>query len=511
MSLITMDELARGAVLVVGGGAAGLFVMIAPGSALWLVPAALTVAGMGLTVPEVRSEVQRALPQLADNARQIRGLLPDRNQRPAAPRATATPQRPPVAPVSPAAQKGNRRTQVQDAPPGLDLVQTLEDTPHRLIIGHTRGGKTTLIHHMATQWAARGERVLVGDPDAAPGLWPGCTVAGAGDNIAQIGELMNVVAGEVETRRILRSQGVRRFEPLHLVIDEAQDVLPVIPGGLELFEDVARRGGKLNIRMTVGVQDKQVETLGLKGKSEVLRNLQIADVLKNRDGRRVAVVRDAETGEKISIPIPQLTDPETLIISPAQVAAPAPRGVTQSVTAPVQGVSGADAAVSIDALDLLDSLLAQPVSNASGRQDTPAPVPASVPNRTVTDTGTDTPSGAVSLTLERDGGHLTLNVNARAEAAPADRPTGRTRTRKGRAFDARRRRLANQAQSQDAQKATLQQAYEQRKAAGVSYRKAFAELGGSSEETRGWWRAAPEPATPAAPAKVIRLAERRKQ
>jgi hypothetical protein len=56
----------------------------------------------------------------------------------------------------------------------------------------------------------------------------------------------------------------------------------------------------------------------------------------------------------------------------------------------------------------------------------------------------------------------------------------------------RRRQMAQTAQG-DAHKAELQQAYETRKAAGMSYRKAYAELGGNGEETRVWWRAAPEP------------------
>ena len=195
-----------------------------------------------------------------------------------------------------------------------DLVQTLEESPHRLIIGHTRGGKTTLMHHMATSWAAHGERVLVADPDAAPGLWPGCAVAGAGDDLEAIGELLNQVQGEVTHRRADRAQGVREFAPLHLVVDEAQDVLPAIPGAMALFEDIARRGGKLNIRLTVGVQDRQVKTLGLEGKSALLSNLQVADVMKGRDGQRVAVLRDAVTGERSTVPIPDLPNPERLIV-----------------------------------------------------------------------------------------------------------------------------------------------------------------------------------------------------
>lgn len=299
--LITAEELSRGLLIGTLGGAAGICTLVWPGSLAWLLPAGLAVGGCALTVPEIRQEAARALPYVPSAVlpafvrRRLPGGTP---QKPQTSMPTATPDAPASSPP----------TQPQT------LVQTLEATPHRLIIGHTRGGKTTLIHHMATAWAARGERVLVADPDAAPGLWPGCTVAGAGDDLEAIGELLTQVQGEVTHRRADRAQGVREFAPLHLVVDEAQDVLPTIPGAMALFEDIARRGGKLNIRLTVGVQDRQVKTLGLEGKSALLSNLQVADVLKGRDGQRVAVLRDAVTGERTTVPIPDLPNPERLII-----------------------------------------------------------------------------------------------------------------------------------------------------------------------------------------------------
>lgn len=310
MTLITLEEIARGLIIGTLGGAAGVCTLSFPGSALWIVPAGLAVGGCALTVPEVRDEVAKALPALTLAS----AALPAPLRRLLAYGQAAN------------APTGSPSSPTQASGPTA-LVDALESTPHRLIIGHTRGGKTTLIHSMATSWAARGERVLVADPDAAPGLWPLCQVAGAGDDIAAIGELLSVVRGEVTRRRKARAQGVRTFPVLHVVIDEAQDVLPGIPGGLELFEDVARRGGKLNIRMTVGVQDKQVRTLGLEGKSALLTNLQIADVLKGRDGQRVAILRDAASGAKITIPIPDLPDPERLIVAPVPPIVPRPDAV----------------------------------------------------------------------------------------------------------------------------------------------------------------------------------------
>jgi hypothetical protein len=466
MSLITAEELARGLIIGVFGGAAGLCTVALPGSVLWLLPAGVAVAGCALTVPEVRCEVVKALPALpAPQLPQLTQLLRFR----ARPELPAVPQAAPPVATPPAP--------LDQVVAGDNLVETLESTPHRLIIGHTRGGKTTLIHHMATSWAAAGERVLVGDPDAAPGLWPGCEVRGAGDDVAAIGDLLRIVAGEVATRRAQRAQGVRKFEPLHLVIDEAQDVLPVLLGGLELFEDVARRGGKLNIRMTVGVQDKQVKTLGLKGKSELLRNLQVADVLKAPDGRRVAILRDPETGARVTMPIPQLQDPEALITVSKPVSKPVSK--TPAVSKPVSN-------------DLLASLLDTPVSSALGRQDTPAPVSMSVSNPLDTDMDTDTPPPGVSMQIGADGGNLTVNIINHPESTAPVSVDGRRR-RKGKRLDMRRRRQLAQAAQVDSHKAELQADYAARKAAGGSYRKAYAELGGNGEETRTWWRAAPDP------------------
>jgi hypothetical protein len=170
-------------------------------------------------------------------------------------------------------------------------------------------------------------------------------------------------------------------------------VLPVLDGGLELFEDVARRGGKLNIRMTVGVQDKQVKTLGLEGKSSLLNNLQVADVLKGRDGQRVAILRDGATGQRTTVPIPTLPDPERLIVArPSAVVAPA----VAPAVAPVPTIAPRSDA-------LLASLLAADVPHAA---------PVLLP-----------PDGGKknSITVEQPDGHTTiLNVTQIApQKAPA--------------------------------------------------------------------------------------------
>ena len=405
MSLITGEELARGLLIGIFGGAAGVCTVAFPGSVLWLLPASIAVGGCALTVPEVRQEVVRSMPALPAPAK-LRAL-PDLMRRPSAALSRLSGPTPKPSPLTDSAQP----------PPANDnLIETLANTPHRLIIGHTRGGKTTLIHHMATTWAAHGERVLVGDPDAAPGLWPGCEVRGHGDDIQAIGELLNIVQTEVTQRRAARAQGVRQFAPLHLIIDEAQDVLPALDGGLELFEDVARRGGKLNIRMTVGVQDKQVRTLGLEGKSELLRNFQVADVLKNHEGQRVAVLRDAESGRRISMPIPQLRDPEKLIITPPPARPNVSARASEGATVRLEPAPNRRPVSKGEAAALLASMFPEAIPP---RQDTEKTNVTLVPRNGSNAEG----ESHSSVTVTRENGDVTVNATliAPGPAAPKDR------------------------------------------------------------------------------------------
>ena len=280
--------------------AGGVLATVAPGTALWLAPAAGALLHMAYDAePERFQEGARFLltgaRALPDRARQSKALFE---------RGVA------ALPVK-AATGAHLRTRPAGAPRDPLLV-TLDEQPHRLIIGHTRGGKTTLMHAMATGWAEQGARVLVCDPDASPGQWPGCRVVGGGDNFAAMGEGLRLVEREVGKRRTLRAEGQRTFAPVHIVVDEAQDVVAELPEAWPIMESVARRGAKLNMHLTVGVQDKQVKTLGLQGKSELLRNFVVADIYKDREGRRMASMKDP-AGVKVAMPIPKLTDPETLI------------------------------------------------------------------------------------------------------------------------------------------------------------------------------------------------------
>jgi hypothetical protein len=204
-----------------------------------------------------------------------------------------------------AAQNGAQRAE------GADLLTVLGGGLHVLVIGHTRGGKTTLIHELAQRWARAGRRVLVCDPDAAPGLWAGCRVAGAGDDMEGIGRALDSVRGLVARRREQRASGRRQFAPLYVVIDEAQDIMHQVDGARDLYETLLRRGGKLGIHLVVGVHDRQVGTMKLAGASHLLINFGHVVHVRYVDGRRVADVETSEGTQRM--PVPVLPDLDTLI------------------------------------------------------------------------------------------------------------------------------------------------------------------------------------------------------
>lgn len=304
------------------GGAA---VTIAPGSLLWVAPLAGALAHMAFdaTSPEEREIMKR---QLLGTAQRLHLPMPSFGgkaelllaDQQAAPKVAARAKgQPKAVEVDPFEQELAAAQQPKtDRDP---LLRLLEGEPHRLILGHTRGGKTTLIHDMATNWSKEGAKVIVCDPDAMPGIWPGCTVVGYGNDIEKIEQIFAVTLHEYERRQKLRGAGQREFSPIHLIVDEAQDVIPYVSNGTKTLEAILRRGAKHGIFLTVGVHDKQVSTLGLEGKSELLKNFIITDVLKDpTTGQRQAVIKDAITGKKNSYRIPKLLDPETLIATPKQ-------------------------------------------------------------------------------------------------------------------------------------------------------------------------------------------------
>jgi hypothetical protein len=254
-------------------------------------------------------------------------FITDPGPAPASAPAAAAP-RPQLSPASVWGELGD-----DEAAPAADVLGVLDESLHALLIGYSGGGKTTLMHELAQRWTQRAS-VLVCDPDAAPGLWAGCDVAGAGDDYEGIGAALARVGQLVATRRRARAAGVRTFAPLYVCIDEYQDVARNVEQARAVVEDVLRRGRKLGVHLVIGVQDKAVKTLGFEGQGDLRRNFTwIAELRQRADGTREARLQANGDGGWVTLPVPELPDLDALIDQAAgdEVVSVSTRGVVFSV------------------------------------------------------------------------------------------------------------------------------------------------------------------------------------
>lgn len=299
------------------------------------------------------------------------------------------------------------------------LFRTLNEEPHRLVIGHTRGGKTTAMHGMAMAWATQGHPVYVIDPDAARGSWPGCEVSGYAEDYDGIGKTIETLRDVFDERSELYADGHRDFPPVHIVADEVHETIRNVPGARDfLFETVGRRGAKRGIFLTLGTQGNNVDELGLDS-AGVLNNFITAELEKNERGRRVATVYRGNAAKKKRL---------------QQFAVPPLPGASSFVQArPIRGAEQLAQVVArpAPAAEPEPDLLAELLARQADRERRLAAILAQQA------TPAELPPTAQSVTVERDGGQVTVNVVQTAPAA-ARRP----RKKGGLTIEGRRLRLA---------------------------------------------------------------------
>ena len=245
--------------------------------------------------------------------------------------------------------------------PSRDWLAELVDTRHALVIGQSGAGKTVLTHAVAMLRARRGDQVLVCDPDARPGMWPGCTAVGGGDDYPAIEAQLRQVVAEVERRRKARAEGQREFGPLTLVLSEAGDIMSECPSARPLFESMLRRARKLNASLLVDVQDDQASTLDLEGATQLKKNFSMVLDLRLEGKKRVARI------DKQSYEVPQLPDPEALADAHARANPPPTERPAPAATA--------------DAERLLRQVLDQPVPVRRAAAGAESTLAAAAPNQ----------------------------------------------------------------------------------------------------------------------------------
>lgn len=184
------------------------------------------------------------------------------------------------------------------------MSRVLKGAIHLIVMGQSDAGKTTVLQVFVESLVAEGIPVVVCDPDAAAGDWPGTEIHGGGDDFEGINDTLAAVQAEARARRQQRAEGQRTFDPLWVVLDEYADIKSECALANGVVENLLRRARKLNIHLVIGVQDTQVKTMGFERKSELLNNARIVSLTIDAQKRRFASIDDEG---KIAIPqlVPQ--------------------------------------------------------------------------------------------------------------------------------------------------------------------------------------------------------------
>jgi hypothetical protein len=324
--------------------------------------------------------------------------------RPASIAAAAPQQDPAAAPERP-------RPAQQAAAPVLERprwLQTINDepdrTPHTIIIGPTRSGKTTMACAVLGE---RPGRTVVISPKVSAGNWRGAEVVTLDDDgtYAPIRQALRELEQEKRDRIVkLRRHGADALEPLTVVLDETPELVRFVPEAGDFVGSLSSIGAELKMRLMVLSTSSRVKDLGIEGRGAALDNFVRVDI--DRDRR--AVLSDG---------IREMHVPTAGMLSGAQRAALRPwRG-----EAPGPGPAPAPDPAPPD--DLLAQLMA-----------------AEVP-----------PIARQSVTIQDDRRQIVVNVSQQQEAPPS-RPRARRRDGAINVQD-RRRRIARAAYYQQAARA----------------------------------------------------------
>lgn len=147
------------------------------------------------------------------------------------------------------------------------------NSQHFLIVGDTGSGKTTLAQWLAlSQFQAKNLKVY--DPDYDGHSWKGCQLTTApGEDYSEIHAQMLMDLEDFAARQPSNPSNPKTV----MILDEMPDALAEIGEDASLWlKRLLRRGRKRNLFLMGMTQDRNADTLLIKGQAALLRNFTIA-------------------------------------------------------------------------------------------------------------------------------------------------------------------------------------------------------------------------------------------
>ncbi len=177
---------------------------------------------------------------------------------------------------------------------GETVFDAIDTAFHTLIVGPTGTGKTLLINEMVeNRWAKEGPVVVI-DPDNHDGKWNSVCKLLEGPTESYDEGFERIITPVIDERHAWYEKhgGAIPKRKLHLIIDEAHDVLTECSVIFERVTRLVKRGRKLGISVTLVTTDSQAESLKLKGKTKLLTNMARVE-LKIDNGKRYCTLEGA--------------------------------------------------------------------------------------------------------------------------------------------------------------------------------------------------------------------------
>jgi DNA translocase FtsK/SpoIIIE-like protein len=162
---------------------------------------------------------------------------------------------------------------------GQLVTWSLDVSPHMLVSGATRSGKSSTLRNVVRGFVARGWAALVCDPRRTGLLgmrgWPGVQALATPTDPRQLIAIVDHVHAEMDRRHAAVEAGVARksdLEPMLLVLDEYRELLEEImqwwtreradegqhrtpwPPVLDRIDAIARHGGEAGVHLVMGIK-----------------------------------------------------------------------------------------------------------------------------------------------------------------------------------------------------------------------------------------------------------------